>query len=320
MTTLLDIDSLDVFYGRAHAVRNVSLRIDSGDVLGIVGESGSGKSTLGLAILGLLPEYARVRGRVDFEGRDLSSLTGPEKRKLLGDRLSTIPQSSMSALDPVYRVGEQMVEAFMAHRDIPAAEARRLAVKWLADVGIPAPETRAQSYPHELSGGTRQRVTIATALALNPSLLIADEPTSALDVTIQAQIIRLLKALIREHAGAVILITHDLGVIAQLCNRVAVMYAGQIVEEAPVGELFSHARHPYTQALLASHPALGTRGERLRTIPGRVPDLADLPVGCSFQPRCRFAIETCMLAPPWAKLNEAHAARCVLPGGIDGAA
>ena len=319
MTTLLDIDSLNVFYGRAQAVRNVSLRIDSGDVVGIVGESGSGKSTLGLAILGLLPEYARVRGRVDFEGRDLSSLGGHEKRKLLGDRLSTIPQSSMSALDPVYRVGEQMVEAYLAHRDIPAAEARRLAIKWLAEVGIPAPETRVRSYPHELSGGTRQRVTIATALALNPSLLIADEPTSALDVTIQAQIIRLLKTLIREHAGAVILITHDLGVIAQLCNRVVVMYAGQIVEEAPVGELFSHARHPYTQALLASHPALGTRGERLQTIPGRVPDLADLPIGCSFQPRCPFAIEACMLAPPWVKLSEAHGTRCVLPGGIDGA-
>lgn len=312
MTGLLEIDGLSVDYGRGPVLREVNLRVSSGDVVGLVGESGCGKTTLGLAILGLLPAYARTQGVIQFEGKDLLSLPRAAHRKLLGDRISTIPQSSISALDPVYPIGSQMKEVFLAHRSMSRSSANELAVKWLKNVGVPAPEQRMRAYPHELSGGMRQRVAIATALALDPPLLIADEPTSALDVTIQAQILRLLRGLIQERAGAVMLITHDLGVVAQLCNRVAVMYAGQIVEEADVTQLFSRPAHPYTKALLAAHPALAEPGVPLATVPGRVPDPADLPKGCSFRPRCPFAHEACEAPPPWAKAEPQHFARCVL--------
>jgi oligopeptide/dipeptide ABC transporter ATP-binding protein len=312
MTALLELDRLSVSYGHGPVLREVSLRVTSGDVLGLVGESGCGKTTLGLAVLGLLPEYAETEGRILFEGRDLLSMPKAERRKLLGDRISTVPQSSISALDPVYTVGSQMTEAFRAHRALSRSAARELALQWLKNVGIPAPEQRLRSYPHELSGGTRQRIAIAIALALNPHLLIADEPTSALDVTIQAQILRLLRGLIHEHAGAVILITHDLGVVAQLCNRVAVMYAGQIVEKADVKKLFSQPAHPYTKALLAAHPALAEPGKPLATIPGRVPDPDLLPQGCTFRPRCPYAHDACMAPPPWANTGSEHFARCVL--------
>jgi peptide/nickel transport system ATP-binding protein len=218
----------------------------------------------------------------------------------------------MSSLDPVYTIGAQMTEAFRAHRDLSRAQAKELAVGWLREVGIPMPETRMKSYPHELSGGTRQRVSIATALALDPPLLVADEPTSALDVTIQAQILRLLADLIREHAGAVILITHDLGVVAQLCNRLAVMYAGQVIEEADVHALFAEPAHPYTKALLAAHPGRATPGERLATIPGRVPDPGNLPTGCSFRPRCPSAVPASESPPPWVQVGDRHHVRCVL--------
>lgn len=314
MRGLLEIEALSVGYGQGHVVRDVSLRVDSGDVLGLVGESGCGKTTLGLAILGLLPEYAEMSGQICFEGRDLLAMPAAARRAMLGERISTIPQSSSNALDPVYTIGDQMIETFLAHRRMSRAAAAALAVQWLRNVGIAAPETRLKAYPHELSGGTRQRVSIATALALNPPLLIADEPTSALDVTIQAQILRLLRGLIREHAGAVILITHDLGVVAQLCNRVAVMYAGQIVEEASVKKLFARPAHPYTQALLAAHPARAEPGQRLATIAGRVPDPAHLPQGCSFRPRCPAAQEACLERPPWIEARAQHFARCVLYG------
>lgn len=312
MTSLLELDELSVSYGQGPVLRDVSLGVNAGDVLGLVGESGCGKTTLGLAILGLLPAYATSKGRIWFEGNDLLSLPRAAHRKLLGDRISTIPQSSISALDPVYTVGSQMKEVFLAHRSISRSSAGALAVQWLKNVGVPAPEQRMRAYPHELSGGMRQRVAIATALALNPPLLIADEPTSALDVTIQAQILRLLRGLIQEHAGAVMLITHDLGVVAQLCNRVAVMYAGQIVEETDVSRLFSRPAHPYTKALLAAHPALADPGVPLATVPGRVPDPANLPKGCSFRPRCPFAHDTCEAPPPWAEAEPRHFARCVL--------
>lgn len=316
MTPLLDIDALSATYGRGPILREVSLRLSAGDVVGLVGESGCGKTTLGLAIVGLLPASATVSGRVLFEGRDLIMMPARARRGLLGDRIATVPQSSMNALDPVYTIGDQMIEAFMAHRQMTRKEARALAVQWMKDVGIPSPELRLASYPHELSGGTRQRVAIATALALNPSLVIADEPTSALDVTIQAQILRLLQVLIRDHAGAVILITHDLGVVAQLCNRVAVMYAGQIVEEAAVQHIFARPAHPYTQALMAAHPARVRRGQRLATIPGRVPDPSHLPGGCSFRLRCPQAVEVCASEPPWVEAAPGHHARCVLYEGI----
>jgi len=237
----------------------VSLRLEHGDVLGLVGESGSGKTTLGRCVLGLLPENARVEGEIVFEGRDLVAMPAAEKRSLLGAQLSAVFQNPMSSLDPVFTIGDQIVEVFHAHGDTSRAQARAAAIRLLSEVGIPAPETRLKAYPHELSGGMNQRVALAIALALNPSLLIADEPTSALDVTVQAQILRLLRSLIDEHAGGVLLITHDLGVVAQLCNRVAVMYAGEIVEEAPVRQLFAAPTHDYTKQLLASLPGRARR-------------------------------------------------------------
>lgn len=316
MTALVEIDALSATYGHGPILRDVSLHLNTGDVVGLVGESGCGKTTLGLAMLGLLPSNATVSGRVLFEGRDLVAMPESTRRGLLGDRIATIPQSSMNALDPVYSIGDQMIEAFLAHRPMTRKEARTLAIRWLTDVGIPAPEARMAAYSHELSGGTRQRVAIAMALALNPSLVIADEPTSALDVTIQAQILRLLHVLIRDHAGAVILITHDLGVVARLCTRIVVMYAGQIVEEGPVPDVFARPAHPYTQALMNAHPARVERGQRLATIPGQVPDPSHLPRGCSFRLRCPHATEACAYEPPWVQVTPGQYARCVLYEGI----
>jgi ABC-type dipeptide/oligopeptide/nickel transport system ATPase component len=235
-------------------VRGVSLQVERGDVLGIVGESGCGKTTLANAVLGLLPEGAEVEGQVCFEGRDLTTLSNRERRALRGARLSAVFQNPGTALDPAYTIGDQICEVFRAHTDYSRKQARAEAIKRLRAVGIAAPEARMKAYPHELSGGMNQRVSIAIALALNPTLLVADEPTSALDVTVQAQILRLLRDLIADHAGAVVIITHDLGVVAQLANRVAVMYDGEVVEQAGVRELFAAPRHPYTRKLLDSLP------------------------------------------------------------------
>jgi oligopeptide/dipeptide ABC transporter ATP-binding protein len=309
---LLDVENVRVDYGRGPVLRDVSLRVERGDVVGLVGESGCGKTTLGLSILGLLPEQARLSGKIVFEGDDLVAMPARQKRRLLGDRVSTVPQSSMSSLDPVYTVGDQMIETFRVHRNLSRTEARALAIEWLRQVGVPAPERRMRAYPHELSGGMRQRVAIASALALDPALLVADEPTSALDVSIQAQILRLLRTLISEHAGGVILITHDLGVVAQLCDRVAVMYAGEVVEEAPVETLFAEPAHPYTRALLEAHPGRMGPGERLTTIPGIVPDPAALPAGCAFRPRCPIVAPGSELPPPWVEVGPGHRVRCAL--------
>ena len=259
MTPLLEVDRVTASYGRLPVVRDVSLRVERGDVLGLVGESGSGKTTLGLCVLGLLPDYAWIEGRILFEGRDLVAMSEKDKRALRGEQVSAVFQNPTSSLDPAFTIGDQIVEVFRAHRNLPRAQARVEAVRLLGEVGLPAPEARIKAYPHELSGGMNQRVAIAIALALSPSLLIADEPTSALDVTVQAQILRLLRSLIGEHAGAVLLITHDLGVVAQLCNRVAVMYAGEVVEEAPVRQLFAQPAHDYTKQLLASLPGRARR-------------------------------------------------------------
>ncbi|HZU16024.1 MAG TPA: ABC transporter ATP-binding protein [Candidatus Dormibacteraeota bacterium] len=310
MSEVLAIEALTVTYGRGPVVRALWLRLARGDVLGLVGESGCGKTTLGWSILGLLPRGAQVEGTIRFEGADLWSLDGRDRRRLLGDRLAMIPQGGSGALDPLYRIGDQIVETVLAHRHVSRAEARAMALRQLRAVGIPDPEARLASYPHELSGGMRQRVSIAMALVLDPSLLIADEPTSALDVTIQAQVLALFRDLIHERAGAAIVISHDLGVIAQLCNRVAVMYAGQIVEEAPVGQLFAEPRHPYTRSLLAAHPALGRQGDRLATIPGTVPDPASPPTGCRFRPRCPVAVAACGREPPWVE-RPGGGVRCV---------
>ena len=271
MTSLLEVDAVTASYGGMPVVRDVSLRVEQGDVLGLVGESGSGKTTLGLCVLGLLPEYATIHGKILFEGRDLVAMPEKEKRALRGERVSAVFQNPMSSLDPAFTIGDQIAEVFHAHREMSRAQAREGAVRLLREVGIPAPEARLKSYPHELSGGMNQRVAIAIALALNPSLLIADEPTSALDVTVQAQILGLLRTLIGEHAGAVLLITHDLGVVAQLCNRVAVMYAGEVVEEAPVRQLFAEPAHDYTKQLLASLPGRARRHAAVAAVDGRRP-------------------------------------------------
>jgi ABC-type dipeptide/oligopeptide/nickel transport system ATPase component len=258
VTALLEIRDLTVRYGDKVAVRGVSLTVERGDVLGIVGESGSGKTTLGTTVLGLLPAGAEVEGDVRFEGRDLRALPAREARRLRGSEISAVFQNPGTALDPAYTIGDQIVEVFRAHRKMSRREARAEAVKRLREVGIPAPEERMRAYPHQLSGGMNQRVAIAIAIALNPTLLLADEPTSALDVTVQAQILRLLRVMIAEHAGAVMLISHDLGVVAQLASRVAVMYDGEVVEQAPVRELFAQPQHEYTRHLLDSLP--GRRG------------------------------------------------------------
>jgi peptide/nickel transport system ATP-binding protein len=254
MSALLEIRDLTVRYGDHAAVRGATLSVQRGDVLGIVGESGSGKTTLGMTVLGLLPDSATVAGGVSFEGRDLRTLSSRELRRVRGAEIAAVFQNPGTALDPSYTIGDQLVEVFRAHRRLSRREARGLALERLKAVGIPAPEERMRSYPHELSGGMNQRVAIAIALALDPALLLADEPTSALDVTVQAQILRLLRVLIAEHAGAVVLISHDLGVVAQLANRVAVMYDGEIVEQAPVKQLFARPGHAYTRKLLDALP------------------------------------------------------------------
>jgi ABC-type dipeptide/oligopeptide/nickel transport system ATPase component len=258
VSALLEVRDLTVRYGETTAVRDASLTLERGDVLGLVGESGSGKTTLGTTVLGLLPDSAEVTGDVRFEGRDLRALPAKEHRRLRGAQIAAIFQNPATALDPAYTIGDQIAEVFRAHRSISRREARAEAVRLLTDVGIPAPEARLKAYPHELSGGMNQRVATAIGIALDPTLLIADEPTSALDVTVQAQILRLLRRMIAEHAGAVIIISHDLGVVAQLSTRVAVMYAGEIVEQAPVRELFAAPQHDYTRHLLRSLPYQAT--------------------------------------------------------------
>jgi peptide/nickel transport system ATP-binding protein len=261
MSALLELRDLTVRYGETTAVRNASLTVERGDVLGIVGESGSGKTTLGTTVLGLLPDSAEVSGEVRFEGRDVRALPHRESRKLRGADIAAVFQNPATALDPAYNIGHQIAEVFRAHRTISRRAARGEALRLLRAVGIPAPEERMKAYPHELSGGMNQRVAIAIAIALDPTLLIADEPTSALDVTVQAQILRLLRVLIAEHAGAVILISHDLGVVAQLASRVAVMYDGEIVEEAPVRDLFARPQHWYTRKLLDALPGAARTAE-----------------------------------------------------------
>ncbi|MGL4635295.1 MAG: ABC transporter ATP-binding protein [Beijerinckiaceae bacterium] len=314
---LLQVETLAVSFrgadGRVtHAVDGISFQVMRGRTLGIVGESGCGKSVTSLAIMGLLPARGPdISGRILFEGKDLRTLPPEQLRDLRGNRMAMIFQEPMTSLNPSFTVGDQIMEAILRHRNIAQDEARKHAVEMLRRVRIPNPEARFSDYPHKLSGGMRQRVMIAMALACDPDLLIADEPTTALDVTIQAQILALLRSL-REEAGAsVILITHDLGVVAETCDDVAVMYAGQIVEQAPVADLFRFPQHPYTIGLLGSLPRLDERRNKLSVIEGAVPDMTNPPTGCRFAARCAFVDAKCIAeAPPVTAPEAGRLTRC----------
>ena len=301
---LLAVDDLRVHLftnrGVVRAVDGVGFALSAGESLGIVGESGCGKTMTALSLMRLIPSPpARiVSGRIMFDGEDVVALDEARLRALRGNAMAMIYQDPMTTLNPVFSVGEQIAEAVRLHRDASRAAARARAVEMLELVGIPDPARCAQSYPHQLSGGMRQRAVIAMALACHPKLLIADEPTTALDVTIQAQILDLMRRLQQELGTAIILITHDLGVIADLVDTVVVMYAGKVVERAPVKQLFAAPRHPYTQGLLRSVPSLETREHRMRTIEGTVPSAYAMPSGCRFHPRCGIARDVCRTDEP----------------------
>ena len=301
--------------GIVHPVDGVSFRIERGEVMALVGESGCGKSLTSLALLRLVPPPGKIAdgSRIRLEDTDLLGLSEREIRAVRGGRIGMVFQDPMTSLNPVLTAGDQIVEAIRAHRNISKREARDRAIKLLTEVGIPDPTGRFDAYPHQLSGGLRQRVMIAIALAADPALLIADEPTTALDVTVQSQILELLDRLRQSHGMAVLLITHDLGVVAGRADRVAVMYAGQIVETAPTEALFRRPSHPYTQALFASIPKLDGPVGRLEPIPGSVPQPTAWPTGCRFHPRCEFAFEPCPdHVPPMFEPGPAHQAKCWL--------
>jgi dipeptide transport system ATP-binding protein len=316
---LLEIRNLGVEFqtarGGFRAVDGLDLTIEQGDVLGIVGESGSGKSVSMLALMGLIPWPGRVTAdRLAFDGRDLLALSPAERRKLTGKDVAMIFQEPMTSLNPCFTVGFQIMETLRVHEGGNRAERRRRAVELLDQVGIPAPESRIGAFPHQLSGGMNQRVMIAMAIACNPRLLIADEPTTALDVTIQAQILDLLLRLQRERGMALILITHDMGVVAETAHRVMVMYAGQQVESQSAERLFAAPRHPYTAALLEALPERSAGHRRLATIPGVVPGIADRPQGCLFHPRCAFAAARCRgVSPALETVGDGALVRCYFP-------
>jgi oligopeptide/dipeptide ABC transporter ATP-binding protein len=318
---LLEVRNLSTHFatarGEVKAVDRVSFSLERGETLSLVGESGCGKSVTALSIMRLVAPPGHIAGgEILFEGRDLLKLSEPEMRSIRGNEIAMIFQDPMTSLNPVYTAGEQIAEAIRLHRGVSKREAWNQAIEGMRDVAIPAPEVRAQNYPHEMSGGMRQRVMIAMALACDPKLLIADEPTTALDVTIQAQILELLAELRERHNLGLLLITHDLGVVAETADRVAVMYAGQIVEEAPVRELFRSPRHPYTEGLLRAVPRLSEAGAgrkaRLETIEGVVPNPLELPPGCRFAPRCAYARKQCNEREiPLIETKTAHTSRCI---------
>lgn len=322
MPHLLEVRDLRTHFqtreGLVRAVDGVSFYLDRGELLGLVGESGCGKSITALSIMRLVASPGRiVSGEILFDGRNLLKLSNAEMRAVRGNDIAMIFQDPMTSLNPVFTVGEQIAEALRLHRKLSRADARQAAIDAMREVSIPDPELRADDYPHQLSGGMRQRVMIAMALACDPKLLIADEPTTALDVTIQAQILDLLNNLRKTRELAVLLITHDLGVVAEVADRVAVMYTGKIVEESPVDELFARPKHPYTEGLLRSVPKLTTtdvlKAERLQTIEGTVPRATALPTGCHFEPRCPYKMPRCKEGEiPLYPVGQAVMARCVL--------
>lgn len=325
---LLEVKNLKTYFytedGTVHAVDGVDFSIYPGEVLGIVGESGCGKSVTSLSIMRLISAPGKiVEGEINFDGKNLVTATEEEMMQVRGNRISMIFQQPQSALNPVFRAGDQISEVLNIHQDFGKEAGRERAVELLKLVGIPEPERRADSFPHELSGGMSQRVMIAMALACVPDLLIADEPTTALDVTIQAQILDLMRDMKNQLGSAMMLITHDLGVIAEMANRVVVMYAGEIVEESPVATLFDKPLHPYTQGLIGSIPVLGEIRERLDVIPGSVPNLISLPPGCRFAPRCRARVDHNLTVctdqhPGLVEVSEGHKVRCWLYQDTDG--
>jgi peptide/nickel transport system ATP-binding protein len=314
---LLAIDDLRVEFATDHGwagvVAGVSFAVGRREIVGLVGESGSGKTVTGLSVLGLLPRgVGRIAsGSITLDGRDLQSLSERELRRVRGNDVAMVFQEPMTSLNPAFRIGDQIAETVRLHRGGSRRAAKQRAVEVLDLVGIPDARRRADDYPHEFSGGMRQRAMIAMAVSCEPRLLIADEPTTALDVTIQAQVLELLARMQSELDMSMLLVTHDLGVVAEVCERVVVMYAGQVVEQAEVGELFDHPRHPYTEGLLAAMPQLGTRGKRLPSIPGRTPEPWAMPPGCRFAPRCGHAADACTQLQPLLPTRPAHLSRCV---------
>ena len=302
--------------GTLVAVDGVSFQIDEGEVLGVVGESGAGKSLTATAVIGLLEPPGRIAGgEVILDGERIDRLPYERLRRLRGRKIAMVFQDPLTSLNPLYTIGRQLVETILTHADLSPGAARERALGLLAEVGIPSPAERFGQYPHQFSGGMRQRVVIALALCARPRVVIADEPTTALDVSIQAQIITLLKRLCEEHGAAVMLITHDMGVIAETADRVAVMYAGRIVEVGPVREVIRHARHPYTQGLMGSIPLIGQGLDRLVQIEGTMPRLTEIPPGCPFHPRCPAAFERCRRERPELMPAAGSAAACWLHAG-----
>jgi oligopeptide/dipeptide ABC transporter ATP-binding protein len=323
---LLQLDNLSTHYVSARgsrvvrAVDEVSLSINAGETLGIVGESGSGKTTLALSILRLLPPAARIAGgRMLFEGEDLLQKTDAEMRRVRGKRIAMILQDPMASLNPLFTIGDQVAEPIRVHEGSSRTGAWTRARELLQAVRIPSPETRLNQHPHEMSGGMRQRIVGAIGISCEPRLLIADEPTTSLDLTIQAQYLNLLRELQRAHGIALIFITHNLGIVAKMCDQLAVMYAGRVVESGPVAQIFEAPAHPYTQALLGSIPRMGDNRRRLTAIDGQPPDLAALPPGCAFAPRCPSSFDRCRAEPPPDQaLGGARMVRCWL--AVPGAA
>jgi len=313
--TVLEIKNLTVHYevdGEViEAVNNIDITLGKSRTLGLVGETGAGKTTTALAIQRLIPEPPGIvkNGSITICGNNMMELSAEELTKIRGDMVSMIFQDPMTSLNPVFTVGEQIAESFMLHQDASRSEAMEKAMEMLEMVGIPA--ARAYEYPHQFSGGMKQRVVIAIALSCNPKLLIADEPTTALDVTIQAQVLELMKNLKEKYEMSMIMITHDLGIVAEICDDVAVMYAGRIVERGTIAEVFNHTKHPYTEGLFNSLPNIRSRSVRLRPIPGLMPDPTNLPPGCAFAPRCRYAGPECLAAQPELhRFSDTHTVAC----------
>jgi oligopeptide/dipeptide ABC transporter ATP-binding protein len=322
--TTLEVKNLKTVFntdrGEVTAVDNVSFTIRDGEILGLVGESGSGKSVTSLSVMQLIPNPPGkiAGGEILFKGENLLGKSKEEMRKVRGNKISMIFQEPMTSLNPVYTIGNQLAEAFTSHSNISKEEALKKSIELLGLVGIPFPEKRIKDYPHQFSGGMRQRVMIAMALAGNPQLLIADEPTTALDVTIQAQILDIIREINKKFNTSVLLVTHDMGVVAQMCDRVCVMYAGKVMEEANTVTIFESPSHPYTEALLKSIPTLGENPERLNTIEGTLPNPFKMPKGCRFAPRCKYAIEKCHeKEPERVELSSAQSVYCWNPISCD---